>query len=110
MDIIPTGKTVITLEELAIPFSKHIWQHLITASKQTISNSSSSLYTWYTCQRYNKKEISEDQLIQTTVKLRFNNIIDAFHIVNGDEIPIKFYEKEYANKGKNILTDNVFKL
>lgn len=106
LEIAPTGKTEVKLEELAVPFSKHLCEHLLTAPKQAVSNSSKFLDA---CNDYNKGKISYDNLIDTTVKKGFNNVIDAFHVVNNGLIPIEFYKKEYSVGCKKIiLTDDIF--
>ena len=108
LEIAPTGKSVITLEELAVPFSKHICEHIAIAPKQTTSANSKFLRA---CSDFNSGIITHEQLINTTVQLGFNNVIDAFHNVNGAELPIKFYSKDYQRGSKKIiLTDEVFKL
>lgn len=108
LEIAPTGKTVITLEELADPFSRHICQHIENAPKQATSQNSRFLQA---CKDFNAGKISHQQLIDTTVSLGFNNVIDAFHVVNNGAIPVEFYTKDYKRGNKKIiLTDNVFKL
>ena len=92
LEIAPTGKTIITLEELAVPFSKHICRHIASAPKQATSQNSRFLQA---CKDYNADLISYDKLIDTTVSLGFNNVIDAFHVVNNGEIPVRFYNKDY---------------
>ncbi|NDO45761.1 HNH endonuclease domain-containing protein [Clostridium sp. MD294] len=101
-------RSSVTLEELAVPFSRNICQHLKTAPKQCTSRSSQFLDT---CNAFNNNEISYEQLLHTTVKKGFNHVIDAFHIVNNDTLPIQFYQKDYSAKTKKIiLTDEIFKL
>lgn len=108
LEIIPTEKTELTLEELALPFSKHLCEHLKNAPKQSTSARSQFLKA---CKNYNLGRISQDELIDITVKKGFNYVIDAFHTVNQGEIPIKFYEKDYFRGNKKILlTDDIFKL
>lgn len=108
LEIIPTDKTVLTLEELAIPYSKYICEHLKYAPKQGTSNSSQFLDT---CNKFNEGIVSYDELIATTVKKGFNNVIDAFHVVNEGEIPVEFYKKDYSLGSKKIiLTDDIYKL
>lgn len=97
----------ITLEELADPFSKHLCEHLRIAPKQITSKSSTFIDA---CNKYNKQSISKDELITTTEKLGFNNVIDAFHTVNNDKLSISFYEKDYSGKKRIILTDEIYKL
>ena len=108
LEIAPMGQSEITLEMLAEPFAKHICEHIRVAPKQATSNSSKFLEA---CTKFNNNEVTYDELISTTVALGFNNVIDAFHIVNNHELPKRFYVKDYSSNGKRIiLTDEVFKM
>lgn len=108
LEIAPLGKNQVTLEELAVPFSKHICEHIAKSPKQATSKSSTFLEA---CSNFNSGSITHDELISTTVKLGFNNVIDAFHVVNNGAIPIEFYKKEYNGRNKKIiLTDDLFEL
>ena len=98
---------LVTMEQLAEPFSRHLCEHLLHSPKQITSKSSSFLSA---CNGFNEGETSKDELTQQTVKLGFNNVIDAFHIVNSDEIKQRFFiDERKTNKGIRI-TDNFFKL
>ena len=108
LDLADAGKTAVTLGELADPYAKHLCEHLKTAPKQATSRSSSFLEA---CQDYNQGKIDHNRLIAVTEQKGFNNVIDAFHVVNEGPIPIKFYEKDYSRDSKRIvLTDDVFRL
>lgn len=108
LDLASNGKSIITLDELAEPYAKHLCEHLKIAPKQTTSHKSRFLAA---CKEFNEGKVTHDQLISTTVQLGFNNVIDAFHNVNNAEIPIKFYDKEYNGESKKIvLTDEIYKL
>lgn len=108
LEIAPTGKTSVTLDELAVPFSRNLCEHIAFAPKQATSSTSRFLEA---CKSYNSGIISRENLIETTVQLGFNNVIDAFHVVNAGTIPVKFYEKDYNSRQKRIiLTDDLFKL
>ena len=87
MEIALSGKNEITLEELAVPFSKNICEHIAKSPKQATSSSSKFLEA---CSNFNSGNITHDELISTTVRLGFNNVIDAFHVVNNGAIPIEF--------------------
>lgn len=108
LELAPMEKTIITLEDLAEPFSRHVTEHLKIEDKQTTSSSSKFLDI---CRRFNRDEITKDELINRTVQLGFNNVIDAFHNVNAGEIPQRFFtdERQGLNKGI-VLTDELFKL
>lgn len=108
LEIAPTGKTEISLEELADPFSRHLCEHIAHSPRQVTSSGSKFLDT---CRSYNDGTSTHDALLQATVKNGFNNVIDAFHIVNNGALPIEFYTKDYSSRTKKIiLTDEIFKL
>ncbi len=98
---------LIKLEDLAAPFSKHLCEHLKHNDKQATSPSSSFLNT---CRKFNSNEASMDELIQTTKRLGFNNVIDAFHIVNGGEIPKRFFIDERRENDGIRITENFYEL
>lgn len=108
LELAATGKTFITLEELAEPFSRHITEHLKIEDKQTTSLKSRFLDI---CRQFNAGEVTLDELTNNTVRLGFNNVIDAFHNVNAREIPTRFFTDERQGRNKGIaLTDNLFQL
>ena len=77
-------------------------------AKQVIRRGSQFLDT---CRADNDGTAPRDELLATTVRSGFNNVIDAFHIVGDSELPIQFYTKDYsAPARKIILTDEIFKL
>lgn len=106
LKITPTLRNEISLEELAIPYSKYLCQHIANSPKQNTNKSSAFLQA---CKDYNNNLISQDKLWDITVKKGFNNVLDAFHTVNRNTIPIHFFEYERGMK-KIILTDEVFGL
>ena len=98
----------ITLEELAAPFSEEIVTHLKSGYKQTTSRSSKFLEA---CRSFANGDSTQTQLIDETVRRGFVNVIDAFHIVNSDEIPQRFFVDERTGPRKGIrITDNFRKL
>ena len=101
-------KSILSLSDIAEPFSKNITEHLLLNDKQGNSNSSAFLNE---CRKFNQKQIDKNRLLFQTEKLGFVNVVDAFQNINGGIIPDKFYEKDYS-KGKKeiVLTDNFFKL
>src|SRR5262245_58559781 len=102
------GKTFLPLTEIALPFARHIAGHMKLADKQATSRSSEFLDS---CRKFNREELSEEGLADVAVRLGFNNVIDAFHVVSGGELGVRFYTDERATPGKGIrLTDNIFKL
>jgi hypothetical protein len=100
IELIPSGKSFITLEDLAVPFSKNLIEHIKLNEKQATSKSSTMLKA---CRQFIAGEITHEQLVQQTVKYGFVNVLDAFHIVNQGDIPIKFFDKKSA-----IVVNNLF--
>lgn len=108
LEIAPKSKTEVLLEELAGPYARNLCRHLENAPKQATSRSSSFLDA---CKEYNEGAISQQELIDKTVEKGFVNVIDAFHVVNREETPVRFFEKDYSNGQKKIiLTDEMFEL
>jgi len=86
----------VPLEDLATPFVGHLCEHLKQVDKQTTSRSSQFLDA---CRAFNKGELQQDKLVQTTVKLGFNNVIDAFHVVGSGPVPLRFFVDERTTGG-----------
>jgi hypothetical protein len=78
------NKSTITLEDLALPYSQHLCEHLKSHPKQGTSENSSFLST---LKSFNANEISKEEMINKTVKIGFSNVLDAFHNVHGKRTP-----------------------
>lgn len=107
LEIAGMEKTFVRVEELAVPFSKHIAEHLKISDKQGTSSSSKFLDT---VRKFNADEISEESLISETAKLGFVNVIDAFHFVNREPIPVRFYVDERTKNRGIRITDELLGL
>lgn len=98
---------LIKLDELAGPFSRNVCEHLAQSPKQATSSSSKFLDS---CREFNVGTLTQAELDKITARLGFNNVIDAFHVVNQGAIPELFFiDERKENKGIR-LTDNLFKL
>ena len=106
-DLKDSGDSVISLEQLAVPFSKHIAEHLVVCDKQITSASSKFLDG---CRDFNAKQINQDALIDLTIQLSFNNVLDAFHNVHNVVVPTRFFLYEKKSKSGITLTDNFYRL
>jgi len=102
LELRPEAGQLVTLDELAKPFSRNIAAHLKKIDKQATSKSSKFLDA---CRDFNSGKVSEDQLIDQTVKLGFNNVIDAFHIVGREPIEKSFFVDERKTQGGIKITD-----
>ncbi len=98
---------LIKITDLAAPFSRHLCEHLIEAPIQAISKTSKFLDS---CLQFNQQKISETQLNDATVRLGFVNVIDAFHVVNGEDVPVRFFLDERKANGGIRLTDAAHQL
>ena len=58
----------VSLQELAVPYANHLCEHLRGVDKQITSRSSKFLDA---CRAFNRGELSEDRLVETTVRDRF---------------------------------------
>lgn len=102
------GKDSVTLEQLSDPYTRHLIEHVKKHPRQTTNRSSKFMDA---CAGYAGGLITYDQLISTAVKLGFNNVLDAFHVVNKGNVPVKFFEKDFHGVSKRlILTDEIFEL
>lgn len=102
------GQTHIRLEELAVPYAEALTTHLKLADRQATSTSSQFLEG---CRAFNRGELDAEGLQALTVRLGFNNVIDAFHVVNQSEIPVRFFEDDRQGRTAGIvLTDDLLAL
>lgn len=102
----PAGQLV-TLEDLAAPFAAHLCAHLQLAEKQGVSQRSRFLDA---CRKANAGELSQQQLVEQTVRLGFVNVIDAFHIIGREEVPQRFFVDERSSGGGIRVTESFSKL
>ena len=98
---------LVTLEELAPSFAKHLCEHLKTNDKQ--ATSSSSKFLDY-CRQFNRGEITHEDLIDVTKRYGFNNVIDAFHNVHNKDIDNRFFYDERKTNGGIRLSDNFYQI
>ena len=70
-------QTFVSLADLAVPCAAALCRHLKLEDKQTTSAQSRFLDA---CRSRNRGELDEAKLIETTVRLGFPNVIDAFHV------------------------------
>ena len=107
LEVASAEKTLVTLEELAEPFSRHVAEHLRSVDKQATSPSSTFLDA---CRRFNRGELSAEALQEETVRRGFVNVIDAFHVVNQAEIPLRFFTDERGTRKGITVTDDLLRL
>ncbi len=74
LSFIEKEKTIITLDELAIPFAHSIVEHLKKSDKQGNANSSKFLEG---CRNYINETISNEELYSLTERFGFVNVVDC---------------------------------
>lgn len=106
-DIPKQGSDLILLEDLAVPFSDALCRHLRSAPKQSTSSTSQFLAA---CSQFNAGQINRTELTTLTIRLGFNNVIEAFHNVNQEKIEKSFFIDERKSHQGIRLTDNFYTL
>lgn len=102
LDIKAESGQLIKLTDLAPYFAGHIAEHLKHSPKQATSASSKFLDA---CKSYAIDSDDKEKLVDQTVRLGFNNVIDAFHIVGAGEVPKRFYIDERSTNQGIRITD-----
>jgi 5-methylcytosine-specific restriction endonuclease McrA len=104
LDLAAQGWESVSLKELAVPFSTYLAEHLRQVDTQGTMPRSRFLDA---CRAFNRGELSRDRLVETTARLGFVNVIDAFHVVNGREVPHRFFTDERRSTRGIRLTDDL---
>lgn len=102
------GATSVSLEELAVPFSRELCIHLNEIDTQSTSAGSRFLDA---CRHFNGGRITQDELVSTTALMGFNNVIDAFHVVDRAAVNTRFFTDERQQSLRGIrFTDELLNL
>ena len=101
------GSEAVSLDELAVPYASRVAQHLRAHDKQGTPKQSRFLDV---CRAHNRGELDDEGLRATTVQIGFNNLIDAFHVVDRAEVPERFFIDERRSGSGIRLTDGLRQL
>ena len=108
LSLAETGATSASLEELAVPFSRELCAHMQEVDTQSTSAGSRFLDA---CRHFNAGMITHDELVTTTALLGFNNVIDAFHVVDSADVSTRFFHDERQQSLRGIrFTDELLAL
>ena len=88
------------VDKLALPYAREMARHLPRADKQITAAQSRFLDA---CRGGNAGEVGVEALRAFTVQLGFNNVLDAFHVVNQAETPIRFFAVTRRGRSKGIV-------
>lgn len=102
LELNPQAGQLIKLSELAPSFANHIGEHLKHSPKQITSSSSKFIEA---IKSHTIESPNQTKLIEDTVKLGFNNVIDAFHVVGNGQIDKLFYIDERKQNNGIRMTD-----
>jgi len=107
LDLNHQNKDTVALEDLAVPYSFHLCEHLEKTPRQNTSQGSVFLDH---LRDYNDGRISHDQMIHQTVRLGFNNVLDAFHNVHGTGVGVRFFVDDRQTNNRISLTDEFLQM
>jgi hypothetical protein len=107
LELSETSDDLIKIEQLAIPFSRNICEHIAHVDRQGTFERSKFLDA---CRFYNAGRITEDELRDATAIFGFNNVIDAFHVVGSTDVPTRFFIDERSTGGGIRLTQSMLEL
>jgi hypothetical protein len=99
------NNSLVKIEDISLNYALNICEHLKKNNKQHTGLTNTFLED---CRKYNRNEITDEQLNVSSIKNGFNYVIDAFHNVVGDKVPL-FYENIKKDKAIKI-TDNFYRL
>ncbi|MDA9180286.1 hypothetical protein N9O28_03085 [Emcibacteraceae bacterium] len=102
------NEELIKMRDLAEVFSRHLCNHVKQSPKQWARSDAVQYGT--ICERFLRKEISKDELINYTEKNAFKDVINRFHTVDRKQLEKEFYIDERKVNGGIRLTDNLFDL
>jgi hypothetical protein len=103
LEMRPAEGDLIKLEDLAPVYARYLTEHLKIADKQGTSASSKFLEA---CRGFNAGTASQSDLVEATIKMGFQNVIDAFHRVHHDYVPRRFFVDERSTDGGIRITEN----
>ena len=107
LDLAAQQQTFVRLEDLSVPYAASC-EHLLAEDRQSRSARSRFLDA---CRSRNRGELDAAQLADATVRLGFNNVMDAFHISRGGEpTRTRFFTDERAARHGITLTDHLLEL
>jgi len=107
LDLNPAAGSVIPLEEIAVPFALHVAAHLKDADKQGTSARSQFLDA---CRQFNAGQLTQTKLVERAIRLGFNNVLDAFHVVGAIETPVRFFLDERRAQAGIRMTEEFARL
>ncbi len=107
LEIAKAGTGRVSLDELAVPFARHVCEHIAEMDRQGTFARSKFLDA---CRFHNSGRISDDELRAATVLFGFKNVIDAFHVVGNCDVPTRFFSDDRRSSGAIWLSQEMLDL
>jgi 5-methylcytosine-specific restriction endonuclease McrA len=106
LELARTGASTVSLEDLAVPFSRHMVDHVRQVTRQSVTPSNRYVAL---CRHYLEDAINETELHSATMVYGFRYVLDAFHkVVGGRTAPMEFYRVHRSGRGRElILSDDL---
>lgn len=103
LELKPQSGQLVKLDDLAPIYARKIADHIKISETQGTFGSSKFLDA---CKRFGEGLISSNDLTDTTVRLGFANVIDAFHVVGPSPVPRRFFiDERKSNRGIRITDE-----
>ena len=106
LELSTRGQDFITLDELSHSYALQMCQRIKSGKPQGTNNGMTRFVQ--ACREYNSGELSLEKLIEETRKNAFRYVLDLFHRLGAEDIPVRFYTQE-GNQGLR-LTQPLFEL
>lgn len=107
LELRPESGHSLKLDDIAPIYAKHISEHMRLSKTQGTFKNGKFLQA---CESFNRGILGVEQLSEVTVRLGFNNVIDAFHVVGQAEVGKRFYLDDRKKSNSIIITDEFSQL
>jgi hypothetical protein len=106
LEMAPQSGQLIKLGDIAPVFARNIAEHLKSSDKQSATSKTNYGTFLNKCRDYNSGLVSDNELIDATIKDGFTEVIKRFHVVGRGDIPERFYIDEVkTNNGIRITNE-----
>ena len=109
LELARTGASTVSLDDLAVPFSRHMVEHVRQVPRQSITPSNRYVAL---CRHYVEGTINDTELQSATMLYGFRYVLDAFpKVVDGRHARVDFYRVHKTGSGRQLaLTDDLLAL
>lgn len=99
------GRSMVSLDELAVPFSRNMVEHVRRVPRQSVTTGNRYVSI---CRHYIEGTVNDSELHSATMELGFRYVLDAFPRVGGGTAPVDFYRVERLRGTRQVaLSDDL---